>query len=404
MKILFISNEYPPDTGYGGIGTYTKYAAEGLYALGHTVSVITRAENSPAYTAISNGVFIDRITPLPYPLPQFRHAYPVRRLIRHCFPHVLDRLSWSKAVGKRLSDTVRKTGPYDIIEAPDCGAEALYMPRDSNRRFILRLHTPWEIIRELNKIKEPPGDYFTLPFIERLTASRADAVSAPSKAVADIMRRKWRLDNVTVIPNPLPVSTFTRTSGNVWIYTGRIERRKGVLMLIKAYANVRRRREAPPLVLVGRPYERGCDDHEYVKAVETAMTECSAFADIRWIKGASLDTVAGHLQSACVAFFPSIWENFPYSCLEAMASGCTVVATRCGGFAEIIEHEKNGLLVEPNSVSSIENAMHYLLDNPSRIRKTGDAARKTIAEKVSSESVCRDIEQFYHSTLKRADK
>lgn len=404
MNILFISNEYPPDTGYGGIGTYTKYAAEGLSALGHTVSVITRAGNSHPYTTINNGVFIDRITSLPYPLPQFRSAYPIRNLIRRCFPHVLDRISWSKAVGKRLSDTVKKAKPYDIIEAPDCGAEALYLPGNSYRRFILRLHTPWEIIRKLDRIKEPPGDYFTLPFIERLTASRADAVCAPSKAISDIMRRRWHLDNITVIPNPLPISTFTRTSGNAWIYTGRIERRKGVYMLIKAYANVRRRREAPPLVLVGRPYGRGYNGMEYIKTVETAITECSAFADIRWIKGASLDNVATCLRSASVAFFPSIWENFPYACLEAMASGCTVVATRCGGFTEIIDHEKNGLLLEPGSVSSIEKAMDYLLDNPSRTGEIGDAARKTIAEKVSSESVCRDIEQFYHSTLKRTDQ
>ena len=43
MRILFISNEYPPDTGLGGIGTYTGHIAEGLALRGHTVQVICRS-------------------------------------------------------------------------------------------------------------------------------------------------------------------------------------------------------------------------------------------------------------------------------------------------------------------------------------------------------------------------
>ena len=43
MKICLVSKEYPPETGFGGIGTYTYELAHGLTQLGHEVHVISKA-------------------------------------------------------------------------------------------------------------------------------------------------------------------------------------------------------------------------------------------------------------------------------------------------------------------------------------------------------------------------
>jgi glycogen(starch) synthase len=396
MNLLYISNEYPPETGYGGIGTYTKHIAEGMAARGHTVSVIARSNVADNFTSHHNGVAVHRIAPLPYPLPAHRYAYPLRRVCTRHFPHSLNRLSWGMAVRQKIRRLLHDYHLIDIIEAPECGAEGLFVSHRMCKRRIIRLHTPWEMIRRLDGLREPWGDYLLLPLFERYTANRADAVSAPSYAIAEHLRQCWRLPTVTVVPNPLPVSTFSPSQGQAWIYTGRVERRKGVHRLIAAYAKVTQHcSHVPALKLIGGAYGTDVSGTDYGTVIRTMISHLGIQNRVSWIETARLEDVALHLQDAAVAFFPSLWENFPYTCLEAMSSGCAVVATKCGGFPEIINHDESGLLVNPGSDEALESAMRRLLDNPSLIRRLGHAARRRMEELVSIDRVCRDMELFY---------
>ncbi|MBN1308707.1 MAG: glycosyltransferase family 4 protein [Chitinispirillaceae bacterium] len=395
MNILYLSGEYPPETGYGGIGTYTKHIAKGLAARGHSVSVIARSLSALESTECRGGVTVHRIPPLPYPLPTHRYAYPLRRFCTRHFPHSLDRLAWAMAAGRKIDRLLNGNHRFDIIEAPECGAEGLFVSPRMGKRLIIRLHTPWEMIRRLDMLREPWGDRLLLPLLERRAAKRADGISAPSQAIAGIVKGKWRIRSVKVIPNPLPAASFGPATGKSWIYTGRIERRKGVHHLVAAYAKVRSLRRVPTLKLVGRAYGTDASGKEYGTVIRTMIDELKAGDAVTWIETARLDDVARLLGDAEVAFFPSLWENFPYTCLEAMASGCAVVATRCGGFTEIIEEGKSGLLVHPDSDEALEAVMLSLLDNPGIIAGLGHAARKRITEMVSPERICSDMELFY---------
>ena len=80
MNILYISNEYPPETGYGGIGTYTVHIAEGMAARGHSVHVLCRSQSTEVFTVKQHGVVVHRTPPGVYPLPSQRMYYPLRKL------------------------------------------------------------------------------------------------------------------------------------------------------------------------------------------------------------------------------------------------------------------------------------------------------------------------------------
>lgn len=404
MRILYISNEYPPETGFGGIATYSHCAAEGLACRGHDVHVICRSGTGTNHTASENGVTVHRVVPGPYPLPPARIFFPLRKLCYRAIPQSLVRLSWAKTAALACTRLINEGGVFDIIEYPECGAEGYYIARMWRRSgcvTIARLHTPWEIIHSFDKLNEPLFDVLLQSSIERSSARRADAVSAPSKAIADRLSKPWHLQPVTVYPNPLPASSYPRTTGNDWIYLGRVERRKGVHLLISAYAAVCSKHSPPLLRVIGRPYGRLACGRPYGDYIHELIKELGMQERIEWVEGIPHASVPVYLSRSSVAFFPSLWENFSYACLEAMASGCAVVASNCGGYPEMITHDKNGLLIEPDNAEAIAGAMYLLLSENRVPARLGKAAREYVRDRCDQPVVCAQAEDFYRSVIAR---
>lgn len=400
-SLLYISSEYPPETGFGGIGTYTLHTAEAMAARGHTVTVLAQSTTSFPSKEMRHAVTIYRIPPLPYPLPSHTWAYPLRRLCYRFFPHTLIRVAWALAVRKKIAALQQDGKQFDCIEYPECGAEGLYVPKAIKQKKIVRLHTPWGMIRKLDNIKEPWGDRLLLPFLEKRAVCQADAVSAPSHAIANLLGAAWHLKDCTVFPNLLPVDRYTEATGSAWIYTGRVERRKGVHLLLAAYQRVAQERMVPPLKLIGRAYDSEKASPSYGETIKAGIAANKRYGVVTWVEGASLDEVAAALKQSAVAFFPSLWENYPYTALEALASGVTVVATACGGFPEILENNVHGLLVQPGSVDALVAAMHTLLDNPGKQQALAQEGRKAIHSLVAPDAICQQMEAWYATILRQ---
>lgn len=75
---------------------------------------------------------------------------------------------------------------------------------------------------------------------------------------------------------------------------------------------------------------------------------------------------------------PSYWRNegYPGIVIEAFQCGLPVVATRWGGIPEIVEHEGNGLLVEPRSAAAVAAAVERLRRDPDLYRRLCAGARE----------------------------
>ncbi|MBV8780937.1 MAG: glycosyltransferase family 4 protein, partial [Phycisphaerae bacterium] len=73
--------------------------------------------------------------------------------------------------------------------------------------------------------------------------------------------------------------------------------------------------------------------------------------------------------TACV--FPAPWDNFPYTCCEAMSRSACVIASREGGMGELIEPDRSGILFDPNEDHDLERAIRSVLNgrDVSEIRK-----------------------------------
>ncbi|RYZ25753.1 MAG: glycosyltransferase, partial [Chitinophagaceae bacterium] len=112
--------------------------------------------------------------------------------------------------------------------------------------------------------------------------------------------------------------------------------------------------------------------------------------------------ISGLLAETHVCVFPSLWENFPNVCLEAMAAGRAVIASNSGGMTDMIENDIHGLLIPPNSPESVANAILSLLQNPSKIRTYGEAARQRVLNEYNENKTGELVTAFYTETISQS--
>lgn len=85
---------------------------------------------------------------------------------------------------------------------------------------------------------------------------------------------------------------------------------------------------------------------------------------------------------------PMRWEGFGLTPLEAMASGVAVVATRTGVAADLVEDGVTGILVPPDDLEALINAIELLLANPEKCKAMGDAGRE---KAIHSHSIAKEV-------------
>jgi glycosyltransferase involved in cell wall biosynthesis len=136
------------------------------------------------------------------------------------------------------------------------------------------------------------------------------------------------------------------------LYVGRIEREKGALDLVRAFARTRHRL-APraKLVMVG-------DGSDVGECRKTAM---ELGADVEWTGPLPHDQIPRWLAACDVLALPSWHEGTPNVVLEAVACGRRVVATRVGGVPDVIRSNALGELVDPKDVPALAAAIQRSL-------------------------------------------
>lgn len=101
---------------------------------------------------------------------------------------------------------------------------------------------------------------------------------------------------------------------------------------------------------------------------------------------------------------PSLWEGLSIGLLEAMATGCSIVATPTDGTQEIIHHEHNGLIVPFNSPEAISSAIVRLLDDePLRIKCQRNAA-DLIVKRFNAQNTADAVVDIYRNIFYKSPR
>ncbi len=166
------------------------------------------------------------------------------------------------------------------------------------------------------------------------------------------------------------------------VYTGRLVSYKGLPLLLSVWDKLVQEGVAGHLLLVG---SGGLDIHNCEPELRE-FVESSGLTQSVTFTGA-VNNVQTYLQVADIFVFPTKRESFGLSLVEAMSCGLPAISTGVGGVADIVRDSENAIVVAPDSASELEGALRRLIGEPYLGRRLGSAARQTVLNHYSTDSV-----------------
>lgn len=164
-----------------------------------------------------------------------------------------------------------------------------------------------------------------------------------------------------------------------------LTRNKGIDIAIHSFAGVSTNVDDAALVIVGEGGER----EQLVQLIGSYRLEKRAF-----LLGFVPD-IRQYLNAADIFLMPSRKEGLPLALLEAGHAALPVIAGNVGGIPEVIGHGKNGLLIAPDDIDALADALTRLLTNRAEAEKLGKELQKTVRENFSEEEMLTKTAALY---------
>lgn len=177
----------------------------------------------------------------------------------------------------------------------------------------------------------------------------------------------------------------------VMVYSGRINKEKGVAELIDAMIHLQDVPQIKLLVMGSSFFGNSTNEDDFILSLKEKTN--SIEQNIIFTGFIPYEQMPNYLQLADVAIVPSIWNDpFPTTVLEAQAMGLPIIATRRGGIPEEVS-EENAILLDTNEhfVENLANAILYLYENP----KKREAMAKASIERSKLFDKERYAEEFF---------
>lgn len=343
MRILFL-HQFDLDLA-GGSGTYLRLLVRALTAAGHGVQVV--AARRP-----------DRYGCTTYALPfDFTLTFgPQRRPGERTFDDFC--MTELRALSARAAESVEQQVFDSAVPPPDLLlVNHVSLQSAVARRLHERRGVPYRVISYGTDTQLLVDDARYVEWL-RPAADGADRLFAISRFVADQLQSVFRAAAApTVLGGAVDTTVFRPVVQDGALmhitYVGRLVTEKGVWMLLDALGRLYHR---VVLDVVGEGPLAG-PLQDAVDGMPHALVNLHGYLPP--------DGVRAVLARSAALVVPSVWEEpLGLVVLEAMACGVPVVATAVGGIPEIVQHDRNGLLVEPEDAAGLARAIALVLGDP----------------------------------------
>ena len=196
-------------------------------------------------------------------------------------------------------------------------------------------------------------------------------------------------NGVPLVPAPRALSAAPTA-----VFAGRLVAEKGVDVLLRAFALVRRGIPSAELWIAGEGSER--------PRLERLIEELKLRDSVSMLGFLPRNEVERRFAQAWVQLVPGRWEEpFGMVIAEAMMRGTAVVASALGGALDLVEHNISGLLVPPGDVVALSNALATVLADSGTALRMGQAGRTRALRDLTEDASVGRFVALYESLLRR---
>jgi len=399
MKVIFFTNEYPPNV-YGGAGVHVDYLSRELSKYidveVHCFGEQQITEKNLSIYGHSNNADIN--------------CSNIK------FTKAIDAVSRNISMAANLKDA-------DIVHCHTWYSHlsGLIASQLYQVPMVLSTHSfepsrPW-------KAEQLGNAYHLSSFIERMAMQESHGIIAVSKGMKADALNYFDIadDKINVIYNGIDLNEYQRVSHTdaldkygidrekpYVLFVGRITRQKGIIHLVNAAKHINPNVQI--VLCAGAP-----DTPEIAKEMQAAVDAAKAYHDhIIWIEEMVAKADVIQLYSHATVFCcPSIYEPFGIINLEAMACETPVVGSAVGGIPEIIVPEKTGLLVDFIPVSDSDASprdpdqfskdlavnVNRVLADHDQCRSFAKASRNRVEDIFSWDAIAKTTVQYYEKII-----
>lgn len=364
MRIALVTSEYPGLGGVpcGGLGHYLQRLVLALSGAGHAAEVFVPA-----------GPGADRPEGMHVVGTSWSRAIRwASRLTLHRLAMPIDCLVQSRRLGAALAER-HAAAPFDVVQYAHLGATSLAGPRGIPTVIRLSGWGPMWLRAGDGSLGGMQGRL--VHRLERRALARAQVIYGPSRHLAEhvsgIIGREIAVLENPFVPECAPAEGPAPVEGRYLLSFGQINRLKGAETISCIAARILASNPGLRWVFAGRELESG-----RIASIRAGLADPARIIHLPHLPHPELYRL---IAGSEVVVLPSLIDNLPNTCLEAMSLGACVVGTQPTGMEQVITDGESGFLAaagDPESVAlAVERA--FAAGSAGR-RRIGEAAQERI--------------------------
>jgi len=399
LRIAFLTSEFVTENNFaGGLAQYMGRVTTGLVKRGHNVEVFVTSQTNNIFEY--KGITVHRVTYQPWlPLKTVNFLLYLLRKKRL----VESQLACCTALGlyKALQRRARKV-EFDIVQAASWLATGFFAAKKPLVPLVVRVSS-YEPLLAIERNCPLTFDKKLYSQIELSVMRHAQAVYSPSDFLAEQVFKKTGIKPKVIRP-PFDESDYSDSPATTdkisdWpdylLYFGKITRYKGAWLLADAVRTLLKMIPDLHLVIAG-PFSK--QDYAANKLLQLTKKHPDSVRYLGILDPVQLLSV---MKKARVVVLPSLIDNLPNGCIEAMGMGKVVVGPNGISFDELITDGQSGILFKKGNVLSLREAIVRAWNLSEEKRETMSRSAKERIAQLSPDITLTVLEKFYEKVIQQ---